>query len=81
MADLSCTYRLQLLPHLDFRRRRELVPYLEQLGVSHLYLVAVDAGPTRLDARLRRRRSDAALGGAGRRGRVSRELCDGRASE
>jgi len=33
-----CTYRLQLLPHLDFRRARELVPYLRDLGVSHLYL-------------------------------------------
>ncbi len=33
-----CTYRLQLQPHLDFRRARELVPYLRELGVSHLYL-------------------------------------------
>lgn len=33
-----CTYRLQLLPHLDFRAARELVPYLRDLGVSHLYL-------------------------------------------
>jgi (1->4)-alpha-D-glucan 1-alpha-D-glucosylmutase len=32
------TYRLQLGPDLDFRRARELVPYLQQLGVSHLYL-------------------------------------------
>jgi (1->4)-alpha-D-glucan 1-alpha-D-glucosylmutase len=31
-------YRLQLLPHLDFERARELVPYLRELGVSHLYL-------------------------------------------
>jgi (1->4)-alpha-D-glucan 1-alpha-D-glucosylmutase len=38
MAELRCTYRLQLLPHLDFRRARELVPYLRRLGVSHLYL-------------------------------------------
>jgi (1->4)-alpha-D-glucan 1-alpha-D-glucosylmutase len=35
---LRCTYRLQLLPHLDFRRARELVPYLRDLGISHLYL-------------------------------------------
>jgi (1->4)-alpha-D-glucan 1-alpha-D-glucosylmutase len=35
---LRCTYRLQLLPHLDFRGARELVPYLRELGVSHLYL-------------------------------------------
>ena len=36
--DWRCTYRLQLGPHLDFRRARELVPYLRDLGVSHLYL-------------------------------------------
>jgi (1->4)-alpha-D-glucan 1-alpha-D-glucosylmutase len=38
MSELRCTYRLQLLPHLDFARARELVPYLRDLGVSHLYL-------------------------------------------
>jgi (1->4)-alpha-D-glucan 1-alpha-D-glucosylmutase len=32
------TYRLQLGPDLDFRGARDLVPYLRQLGVSHLYL-------------------------------------------
>ena len=32
------TYRLQLTPELDFRAVRELVPYLRDLGVSHLYL-------------------------------------------
>ncbi len=36
--DWRCTYRLQLGPNLDFRRARELVPYLRELGVSHLYL-------------------------------------------
>ena len=36
--DWRCTYRLQLGPGLDFRRARELVPYLRDLGVSHLYL-------------------------------------------
>jgi len=36
--DWRCTYRLQLGPELDFRRARELVPYLRELGVSHLYL-------------------------------------------
>ena len=35
---LQATYRLQLLPHLDFNGARELVPYLRDLGVSHLYL-------------------------------------------
>jgi (1->4)-alpha-D-glucan 1-alpha-D-glucosylmutase len=38
VPDLRCTYRLQLLPHLDFAAARELVPYLRDLGVSHLYL-------------------------------------------
>ena len=32
------TYRLQLGPGLGFREARELVPYLRDLGVSHLYL-------------------------------------------
>ncbi|HEY4278408.1 MAG TPA: malto-oligosyltrehalose synthase [Conexibacter sp.] len=31
-------YRLQLSPSLDFAAVRELVPYLRELGVSHLYL-------------------------------------------
>ena len=32
------TYRLQLQPGFGFREARQLVPYLEELGVSHLYL-------------------------------------------
>jgi len=32
------TYRLQLGPGLDFRAVRDLVPYLRDLGISHLYL-------------------------------------------
>ncbi|HEU5362301.1 MAG TPA: alpha-amylase family glycosyl hydrolase [Gaiellaceae bacterium] len=35
---LRCTYRLQLTPDFGFREARELVPYLQELGVSHLYL-------------------------------------------
>jgi (1->4)-alpha-D-glucan 1-alpha-D-glucosylmutase len=36
---LRATYRLQLAPGvLDFSTARELVPYLRDLGVSHLYL-------------------------------------------
>ena len=35
---LRCTYRLQLNPELDFAKALELVPYLRELGVSHLYL-------------------------------------------
>ncbi|NUT55275.1 MAG: malto-oligosyltrehalose synthase [Thermoleophilia bacterium] len=36
--DLRATYRLQLRPGFGFREARELVPYLRELGVSHLYL-------------------------------------------
>ena len=36
--DFRATYRLQLGADLDFARARELVPYLAQLGISHLYL-------------------------------------------
>jgi (1->4)-alpha-D-glucan 1-alpha-D-glucosylmutase len=36
--DLRATYRLQLTPQFGFARARELVPYLRELGVSHLYL-------------------------------------------
>ena len=38
MTPLRATYRLQLSPELDFAAVRELVPYLRDLGVSHLYL-------------------------------------------
>ena len=38
MTDLRATYRLQLGGDLDFAAARELVPYLKDLGVSHLYL-------------------------------------------
>ena len=38
MAALRATYRLQLGPDLSFAGARELVPYLADLGVSHLYL-------------------------------------------
>ncbi len=37
-SELRATYRLQLGGGLDFARVRELVPYLRDLGVSHLYL-------------------------------------------
>jgi (1->4)-alpha-D-glucan 1-alpha-D-glucosylmutase len=35
---LRATYRLQLTPDYGFAFARELVPYLRDLGVSHLYL-------------------------------------------
>jgi (1->4)-alpha-D-glucan 1-alpha-D-glucosylmutase len=42
VADLRCTYRVQLTPELGFRRVREVVlPYVRDLGVSHLYLSPV----------------------------------------
>jgi (1->4)-alpha-D-glucan 1-alpha-D-glucosylmutase len=37
-AAFRATYRLQLGPGLGFREARELVPYLRDLGISHLYL-------------------------------------------
>jgi (1->4)-alpha-D-glucan 1-alpha-D-glucosylmutase len=38
MAPPRATYRLQLGAGLDFAAAAELVPYLHELGVSHLYL-------------------------------------------
>jgi (1->4)-alpha-D-glucan 1-alpha-D-glucosylmutase len=35
---MIATYRLQLTPEQDFAAVRELVPYLRDLGISHLYL-------------------------------------------
>jgi (1->4)-alpha-D-glucan 1-alpha-D-glucosylmutase len=41
-VDFRCTFRVQLTPELGFRRVREVVlPYLRELGVSHLYLSPV----------------------------------------
>jgi (1->4)-alpha-D-glucan 1-alpha-D-glucosylmutase len=36
--ELRATYRLQLGPQLDFAGARALIPYLRELGVTHLYL-------------------------------------------
>ena len=38
MTELRATYRLQLGGGFGFEQARELVPYLRDLGVSHLYL-------------------------------------------
>ena len=38
MTGLRCTYRLQLAGDFGFARARALVPYLRDLGISHLYL-------------------------------------------
>ncbi len=38
MTDPRATYRLQLTPQFGFAAAAELVPYLRDLGISHLYL-------------------------------------------
>src|SRR3954470_24473259 len=38
---MIATYRLQLTPEVGFASARALVPYLQELGVSHLYLSPV----------------------------------------
>src|ERR1700704_5842612 len=38
MASFRATYRLQLTPDFGFAEARALVPYLRDLGISHLYL-------------------------------------------
>ena len=38
MTDFRCTYRLQLAGDFGFAAARALVPYLRDLGISHLYL-------------------------------------------
>jgi (1->4)-alpha-D-glucan 1-alpha-D-glucosylmutase len=37
-AELRCTYRLQLTAEHGFAHARSLIPYLRDLGISHLYL-------------------------------------------
>ena len=37
MASRTSTYRLQLTPQFGFEAAAALVPYLQQLGISHLY--------------------------------------------
>jgi (1->4)-alpha-D-glucan 1-alpha-D-glucosylmutase len=38
VTELRATYRLQLGPAMTFEHVRDLVPYLKDLGVSHVYL-------------------------------------------
>ncbi len=38
MAELRATYRIQLTSGFGFAAARELIPYLRELGISHLYL-------------------------------------------
>ena len=71
-GDFRATYRLQLTPEFGFREARALVPYLERLGVSHLYLSPSFQARDGLDARVRRRRSAPHLRRARRRGGAAR---------
>jgi (1->4)-alpha-D-glucan 1-alpha-D-glucosylmutase len=41
VSDFRATYRLQLTPEFGFAAARDVVPYLRELGVSHLYLSPV----------------------------------------
>jgi (1->4)-alpha-D-glucan 1-alpha-D-glucosylmutase len=38
MTELRATYRLQLTPSFGFQSAQALIPYLRDLGISHLYL-------------------------------------------
>ena len=63
---MRCVYRLQLGPGLGFRDARALVPYLEALGVSHVYLspsLQARAGSTHGYDVVDPRRVSAKLGG------------------
>jgi (1->4)-alpha-D-glucan 1-alpha-D-glucosylmutase len=41
LTDFRATYRLQLTPEFGFAAARAVVPYLRDLGISHLYLSPV----------------------------------------
>jgi len=41
LSELRATYRLQLTPEFGFAEARAVVPYLRDLGISHLYLSPV----------------------------------------
>jgi (1->4)-alpha-D-glucan 1-alpha-D-glucosylmutase len=70
------TYRLQLTPDFGFAQARELVPYLRELGISHLYLSpslqAREGSQHGYDVVDPRHVSDA-LGGEGELRRLARE--------
>lgn len=44
-AQLSATYRVQLTPRFGFRQLEEQLPYLRDLGVSHVYLSPITEAP------------------------------------
>ncbi len=65
-SDFRATYRLQLTPGFGFAAARDLVPYLRELGISHLYLSPVleaRAGSTHGYDVVDPRRISEALGG------------------
>ena len=78
------TYRLQLSAAFTLHDAREIVPYLAQLGISHIYASPVlrsrpgsthgydVVDPTRLDPELG---SDASWDALGARSWTQRELC------
>ena len=39
----NATYRLQLTPEFGFREARELVPYLQELGITTIELLPLGA--------------------------------------
>ncbi|MCJ8056059.1 malto-oligosyltrehalose synthase [Shinella curvata] len=66
MTSLHSTYRLQFRNGMDFARARQLVPYLKQLGISHLYaspLTTAVGGSTHGYDVIRADEIDPALGG------------------
>ena len=74
---LTATYRLQLRPEFGFDEARAIVPYLRELGVSHLYLSPIMEArrgsthgydvidPTRVSEQLGGEEAFRALAGAG----------------
>ncbi|MBD3296426.1 MAG: malto-oligosyltrehalose synthase, partial [Candidatus Omnitrophica bacterium] len=60
------TYRLQLGPDLTFEAARDILPYLKQLGVSHIYaspILQTTEGSTHGYDVVDPRKIDAELGG------------------
>ena len=59
------TMRLQLHKDFTFTDATALVPYLIDLGISHVYIVTDPDRAGRIDPRLRRDRPDLGQSGAG----------------
>ncbi len=79
MSDLRATYRLQLTSEFGFGAARSLVPYLRDLGISHLYLspsFQARAGSTHGYDTVDPQRMSDALGGEEEFSRLSEEARD-----